>query len=93
MLEAAAPLVPVDPRPCIDGRLNRGGLLEPRNWDRRRTGWSLGLYLFRRGTRHVLVLETPAALDFERRVAIHLRALGRVIGQMSRARGADDPPT
>lgn len=68
-------IISIDRRPVIDGRINRGGIIRPRNWRYRKTGWSMSLYLYRRGTPHCLIFETPTHLPFEERVRIHMTAL------------------
>ena len=65
----------IDQRPHIDGRVNREGMLLPTNWNRRKNGWSMALYMYRAGTSHCVILETATCQDFETRVTIHLEAL------------------
>ncbi len=75
IIAAIRDVAPIDRRPTIDDRINQGGVIRPTNWRRRETGWSLALYLYRSGTPHCLILETPTSLPFEERVSLHLKAL------------------
>jgi len=68
-----------DRRPTIDGRINQEGGIRPTNWHCRTTGWCMALHLYRLGTPHCLILETPTCLPFEEQVRLHLKALDRVV--------------
>jgi hypothetical protein len=77
-------VAPIDRRPKIDGRINHEGILVPTNWRSRKTGWSLALYLYRLGTPHCLIFETPTFLPFEEQVSIHMRVLDHLFSFLVR---------
>jgi hypothetical protein len=79
IISAIREVAPIDRRPTIDGRINQEGVIRPTNWHRRTTGWCMALHLYRLGTPHCLILETPTCLPFEKRVRLHLEALDRVV--------------
>ena len=83
VLDAVRDRVAIDDRQVIDDRINRGGILVPDNWRRRKTGWCFGLHEHRRGTPNVLILETPMHLPYEQRVDLHLRALHRMVEKLA----------
>jgi len=86
IVSAIREVAPIDRRPTIDGRTNHGGVIRPTNWHRRTTGWSMALYLYKLGTPHCLILETPTSLPFEEQVRIHLKALDHVFASFLEGR-------
>ncbi len=75
IVSAIRQMAPIDQRPRIDGRINRNGILIPTNWHRRKARWSMALYLYKFGTPHCLIFESPASLPFEQKVRVHVKAL------------------
>lgn len=75
IISAIREVAPIDRRPKIDGRTNEGGVIIPANWHYRKNSWPMALYLYRLGTPHCLILETPGSQPFEEQVGIHMKAL------------------
>lgn len=84
IISAIREIASIDHRPRIDGRINQGGIVFPANWPRRKSGWSLALYLYRHGTPHCLILEAPTRFPFEERVRVHKAALDHVFSLLNR---------
>ncbi|MCS7049705.1 MAG: M14 family metallocarboxypeptidase [Verrucomicrobiae bacterium] len=91
ILARVARVMPLDPRPQIDGHRadGRGLILRPltRAAMRRRRQWPMAYHLFAHHTDHVLGSETPVGAPLDRRVAAHLAALEVVIAAVSGDRG------
>lgn len=87
ILSRVARVLPLDPRPRIDGHPadGRGLILRTltRSAMRRRRQWPMAYYLFAHHTDHVLGSETPVNAPLPRRVAAHLAALEAVVRQLT----------
>ncbi len=74
LLELASRVIPIDPRPKIDGRVARAGLIrrriDPALFER--IGHPEAIYLHQHHAVHALTLETPSEFALERRVAAHV---------------------
>lgn len=90
ILARVAQVIPLDPRPRIDGHRTdgRGLILRPLNAAamRRRRQWPMAYYLFLHHTDHVFGSETPVRAPLARRVAAHLAALEVVVRQLTSAK-------
>lgn len=75
MVQAVAPVCPIDHSPSIDGREAIAGIIRPNLDLARRPQWPEALYLVQHKTRHSYTLEAPSDFALEVRVAALVAAV------------------
>ncbi len=81
ILQAAEALIPRDPRPKIDGRSARQGILRPRLSLKRfeEIGHPEAVWLHQIGCRRGVTFETPSEMALELRIQAQVAAIGRIV--------------
>jgi hypothetical protein len=81
LLEAARGIIPADPRPHIDGRKARKGLIRRRISPGafRKMGYPEAIWLHLHHSEYTFTFETPSEADLDLRVAAHIAALDRCL--------------
>ena len=81
ILSAAGAVLPKDPRPRVDGRRARDGILRPRLSLSRfaEIGHPEALWLHLRGCARSITFETPSEASLEKRVEAHAVAVARMV--------------
>ena len=75
IVKRLAKMIPIDPRPVIEGRRAHGGVIRRNFRIMRRKLWPEAFYMFGHHTDHTLTTETPGGFDFEKRVKSQRLAL------------------
>jgi len=79
MLAAVSAVCPIDPRPLIEGREARGGIIRPPLNPLEREKWPESIYLQVHHTRLSYTIETPSSLPLATRVEALRAALGAAL--------------
>jgi murein peptide amidase A len=80
IIDAVAPICPIEQSPLIDGREARGGIIRPVTDPLMRETWPESIYLRAHHVTLSYTLETPSALPMEQRVAAHCAAVEAAVG-------------
>jgi murein peptide amidase A len=88
LLEKASRILPPDPRPTIEGRRARGGLIrrkiDPRFF--RKMGFPEAVYLHLHHAANSLTFETPSEFAIERRVRAQVAVIDEVVRRAAQVR-------
>jgi hypothetical protein len=89
ILTAAEAFLPKDPRPRVDGRRAKEGVLRPRLSPSRlaQTGYPEAVWLQLRGCATSITFETPSEASLEKRVEAHAVAVARMVELSSLSAG------
>jgi protein MpaA len=79
MIAAVSRVCPIDPSPLIEGREAKGGIIRPSGDPLEREKWPEAIYLQAHHTRLSYTIESPSALDLEKRITALRTALKTAI--------------
>jgi murein peptide amidase A len=85
VIEAVAPVCPIDRNGRIDGWAAEAGVIRPGADPLDRPQWPEALFLIKNKTRLSYTLETPSAFPLETRVAAHVGAVRAILRQIIRS--------